>query len=142
MVTPLEQVISSVAVVVQLPSVHLLVFWIVLHGPKLKNNFEFIQINNQFNILSSYLIDLACTFCSHDTKKTNFRWNWDNEIKFPSVHFWSFANLMISISSKVFIHRTKRYRHIGPSDYLFDCKITNQTLKIQDIHMPNMLLND
>ena len=73
MVTPLEQVISSVAVVVQLPSVHLLVFWIVLHGPKLKNNFEFIQTNNQFNILSSYLIDLACTFCSHDTKKTNFR---------------------------------------------------------------------
>ena len=58
MVTPLEQVISSVAVVVQLPSVHLLVFWIVLHGPKYKSIREKIILNSFILIINSiyYLV--------------------------------------------------------------------------------------
>ena len=57
MVTPLEQVISSVAVVVQLPSVHLLVFWIVLHGPKYKSIRAKIIVNSFKLIINSiYLV--------------------------------------------------------------------------------------
>ena len=142
MVTPLEQVISSVAVVVQLPSVHLLVFWIVLHGPSkivhIFLNYYCFYSNNQFK--SSRLIDLSCTFCSPLTiqKKSFYEIEITRLLSLRSLSV-QFAvsqiyNDVISISSK----SLSAVQKVLLNTYLRG-KITNQILKIQ---MPNMLLND